>query len=402
MMENEISFIKSGGITSPKGFRAGATSADIKGNGKGKLDLAILCSEVPCTAAAVFTTNQIKAAPVILSKRRLRRKKAMAVVVNSGNANASTGEQGMADAAMMAKLAAGHVGVAPADVLVASTGVIGHLLPMDRIRAGVERIALSVNGGHDLARAIMTTDTMPKEVAVSAGGFTIGGAAKGSGMIHPNMATLLSFLTTDASVDADFLKQALREAADLSFNMVSVDTDTSTNDTLLIMANGLAGNNTIVAGSAQADVFKQALNQVCIYLAKMIARDGEGATKFIEVNVIGAARMADARVIARTIVGSPLVKTAIYGRDPNWGRVMAAAGRSGVKLVENKIDLDINGFNLVRDGAPLPFDKEDVARSLGAAESTISLSLNLGKASATAWGCDLTEEYVKINSEYTT
>lgn len=403
-MEAGVESIPSGGVTSPKGFRAGATYAGIKSQARDCLDLGILYSEALCTAAALFTTNQIKAATVVLSQQRLQGGRAVALVVNSGCANACTGERGLADAVEMTELAAKHVGVSPAEVLVASTGVIGQWLPMERIRAGVGQVVLAADGGHELARAIMTTDTIAKEVAVRAdkGDFIIGGTAKGSGMIHPNLATLLCFLTTDASVDADFLKVALREAVDMSFNMVSIDGDTSPNDMVLIMANGLASSEMITLGSRKGETFQQALNQVCIHLAKAIAGDGEGATKLIEVTVRGAASVADARLAARTIVGSPLVKAAIHGSDPNWGRVVAAAGRSGVKLVEAGIELYIGNICLVNNGCPLSFNREEVVALLDGSEVVITLNLNLGSAEATAWGCDLSEEYVTINSEYTT
>jgi len=285
-METKVEFMPSGGVTSPMGFSAGAACAGIKKTVEDCLDIGILYSEVPCTATAVFTTNQIKAAPIVLSQQRLQGGRAVAVVVNSGCANACTGEPGLADAAEMAKLAAECIGASPEDVLVASTGVIGQRLPMERIRAGVGQVVLAADGGHELARAIMTTDTVPKEVAVRTGegGFVIGGTAKGSGMIHPELATLLCFLTTDASVDMDFLRLALRKAVDISFNMVSIDGDTSPNDMVLVMANGLAEGEFISQGSRQADTFQQALNQVCIHLARAIARDGEGASKFIAVS----------------------------------------------------------------------------------------------------------------------
>jgi glutamate N-acetyltransferase/amino-acid N-acetyltransferase len=396
--------ISEGGVTSPKGFLAGATSAGIKNKGEDSLDLGILLSEVSCTATAVFTTNRVKAAPLVISRQRLQGNKATALVVNSDNANACTGEQGMADAEEMAELAARHIGVPAEDVLVASTGIIGEFLPMERIRSAMPRIVLSADGGHELARAIITTDTVPKEVAVRVdeSDFVIGGMAKGSGMIHPNMATLLCFLTTDAGVDADFLRLVLQEAVDISFNMVSIDKDTSTNDMVLTMANGLSGNDTIIQGSWQAGAFQQALNQVCINLAKAIARDGEGATKLIEVNVRGAVSITDARLAARTIVSSPLVKAAVHGSDPNWGRVVMAVGYSGAELAADRLDLDIGGIYLVKNGCPLSFDKKEVIKLLDDSDVTINLHLNLGSAEATAWGCDLSEEYVTINSEYTT
>jgi glutamate N-acetyltransferase/amino-acid N-acetyltransferase len=401
-MKAESDFIPSGGVTSPGGFLAGATSAGIKYDEQGCLDLGILFSEVPCTTTAVFTTNKVKAALVLLNQRRLQGDGIRAVVMNSGCANSCTGEAGMADAVEMTEMAARHVGVAPEAVLVASTGVIGVRLPMEHIRAAVSKLALSVDGGHDLARAIMTTDTVPKEVAVKAGGFIIGGCAKGSGMIHPDLATMLAFLTTDAAVDADFLRQALREAVDISFNMVSIDGDNSTNDMVLIMANGMAGGKHIAPGSRQAGVFQQALSRVCVHLARAIARDGEGATKLIEVRVSSAASLAEARQAARTIVGSSLVKAAVHGSDPNWGRVIAAAGRSGVELMADRLELRIGDICLVRNGCPVPFERQEVVRLLDGREVYIDLSLNIGDGAATAWGCDLSEEYVTINSDYTT
>ena len=395
-------FIPSGSVTSPEGFSAGATGAGIKE--KDSLDIAILSSKVPCVTAGLFTTNRIKAAPVVLSRQRLKNGKAVAVVVNSGCANACTGEQGRKDSAEMAELAAEVIGVPPEEVLVASTGVIGEPMPMARVRAAMDQITLSRDGGHKLARAIMTTDTVPKEAAVKidGSGSIIGGVAKGSGMIHPDLATMLCFITTDASVELDFLRAALRQAADISFNMVSVDGDTSPNDMILIMANGLAGSEPIQQSSRQAEAFQRALNQLCIHLAKSIARDGEGATKLIEVVVNGAPDEADARVAARTIASSPLVKSAIHGSDPNWGRVVVAAGRSGVDVVEAKIDLYIGGICLVKAGHPLPFNKKEVVKILDENEVSIVLNLNLRRATATAWGCDLSEEYVTINSQYTT
>jgi glutamate N-acetyltransferase/amino-acid N-acetyltransferase len=399
-----IDFIASGTVTSPQGFHAGATDAGIKEKAKDSLDLGILFSEVPCVATALFTTNKIKAAPVILCQQRLKSGRVVAVVVNSGCANAFTGEQGLADATEMADLAARGSGISPGDVLVASTGVIGQPLPMELIRGGIEQIALSRDGGHDLARSIMTTDTVPKEVAVRVGDgeYTIGGVAKGSGMIHPQLATLLCFLTTDAAVDIDFLKLALRKAVDASFNMISIDGDTSPNDMVLLMANGRAGNATISQSARGGDIFQQGLDQVCIHLAKSIARDGEGASKLIEVTVSGATSLAEARIAARAVVSSSLLKAAVHGSDPNWGRIMSAVGSSGVEVVESKIDLYIGNICLVRAGQLLPFAKSSVIEVLKGSEVSIGLNLNLGIAIATAWGCDLSEEYVTINSQYTT
>ena len=404
IVDTRIKFITSGTVTSPRGFHAGATYAGIKKKADGVLDLAILFSEVPGTAAALFTTNRVKAAFIGLNQQRLKRGRVSALVVNSGCANAFTGEAGLADAIEMADLTASAIGVPAEDILVASTGVTGQPLPLKLIREGIRQIALSTDGGHDMARAIMTTDTVPKEVAVTAGDneFTIGGVAKGSGMIHPDLATLLCFLTTDASVDTDFLKTSLKKAVDASFNMVSIDTDTSPNDTVLIMANGLAGNKPITAGSEQAVVFQQALEQVCIHLAKKIARDGEGATRLIEVTVSGAINLDEARRAARTVVSSPLVKAAVHGNDPNWGRIMAAVGRCGAEVVESSIDLYLGSICLVKGGNPQAFEEATAVEVLKKDEVPISVNLNLGTATATAWGCDLSEEYVTINSEYTT
>jgi glutamate N-acetyltransferase/amino-acid N-acetyltransferase len=401
-METEPHFIASGGITSPQGFLAGATSAGIKYADKHRLDLGILFSEAPCAAAAVFTTNKVKAAPVLLDRERLKKGNARAVVMNSGGANACTGEQGMADAIEMTTLTARHVGVALEEVLVASTGVIGIPLPMERIRESIPSIVLSPKGGHDLARAIMTTDTVPKEAAIKTGDFTIGGMLKGSGMIHPDLATLLCFLTTDAPIDIAFLRQALRRAVAISFGMLSIDGDGSTNDTVLIMANGVAGGETITKGGPRATVFQKALNKLCIYLARESARDGEGATKLIEVKISAAANIQDARLVARTIVSSMLVKTAVHGADPNWGRVLAAAGRSGAAITPEKVELYIGDTCVVKGGEPFPFVKKDVVKHLNGKEVLITLNLHIDRAEAVAWGCDLSEEYVKINAEYTT
>jgi len=398
-MEAKIELVPEGSVTSPEGFFAGATSAGINRKAKGKPDLGILFSEAPCVAAALFTTNRLKSAPVVLSQQRLKQGGAGAVVVNSGCANAFTGEKGLAHAAEMAKLAAEGVGILPDDVLVASTGVIGLPLPMKRIRSSIDQIILSRDGGHELAKAMMTTDTFAKETAVKVGvgdsEFSIGGVAKGSGMIHPDLATLLCFLTTDAAVEKDFVQKALKKAVDTSFNMISIDGDTSPSDMVLLMANGMAGG-------APADAFQQALERVCIYLAKSVARDGEGATKLIEVNVGGAPSKLEARKAARTVVSSPLVKAAIHGADPNWGRIMAAVGRSGVEVVESKLELYIGEIPVVKAGVPLPFNKRGVVQLLKGKEVSMSLNLNLGSAKATAWGCDLSKEYVTINSQYMT
>jgi glutamate N-acetyltransferase/amino-acid N-acetyltransferase len=395
-----VKTIADGTITSPKGFLAGATAAEVKY--KGRLDLGILYSECPCAAAGRFTKNRIKAAPVLWCQQRVASGKAQAVIVNSGCANACTGEQGIKDAASMAGIAAKKLDISADAVLVASTGVIGYKLPVDRIEAGVKAIKLSAQGGHELMCAIMTTDTRPKEIAVSVEeyGFTVAGIAKGAGMIHPDMATMLSFLTTDAAIDARLLDRLLGEAVDASFNMITVDGDTSTNDTVLILANGAGG--VVEAGTKAAAAFEKALLKVCIYLARSVAADGEGATSLIEVTVEGAQSLADARIAARTIVGSPLVKTAVHGRDPNWGRIIAALGRSGAEFDPKKVDLYLDKIQLMSAGEPVPFDKKVASAAMGKDEVKVRVALNGGKHSATAWGCDLSAEYVAINSDYTT
>ncbi len=400
-MGTKFKAITSGTVTSPQGFLAGAVKSGIKS--QEKLDLAILFSEKPCVAAGVFTTNAIKAAPVILSQKHLKDEKAQTVVVNSGCANACTGDSGMADAVEMTRVVADKLGLSTEDVLVASTGVIGVPLPMECVRAGINQVVLTKEGGHELARAMMTTDTVPKEIAISVesklGEFTIGGVAKGAGMIHPDMATLLCFLTTDAVVDAGFLQSALRKAVDASFNMITIDGDTSPSDTVVILANGLAHTETI--NSRNGELFQKALDEVCLYLAKCVARDGEGATKLIEVAVEGALNEAQARLASRTIASSSLLKAAIYGNDPNWGRVVAALGRSGAKVNERKLEVYLNDVCVMKQGSPVPFDREEVSTSLASKEVSVRLHLNLGRGEATAWGCDLSEEYVTINSAYT-
>jgi glutamate N-acetyltransferase/amino-acid N-acetyltransferase len=403
-MKAQVKVVPGGTVTSPQGFFAGATSAGINKRAAGKLDLAVLFSETPCTAAGVFTTSKLKGAPVQLTRQRLE--KGRAVVVNSGCSNSFTGEHGLVDAAEVASLVAGGIGIEPEEVLVASTGVIGVPLPMKCIRPAVEMIILSRDGGHDLAKAMMTTDTMPKETAVGVrvgeSRFSIGGAAKGSGMIHPDMATLLCFLTTDAAVERGFLKKALKRAVDASFNMVSIDGDTSPSDMVLLLANGLAGGQPITAGSPLASAFEQALERVCLHLARLIAADGEGATRLIEVTIEGAADLSQARKAARAVVSSSLVKAAINGADPNWGRVVAAVGRSGADMDEAKLDLYLGDIQVVKAGRALKSGKREIGQLLRGKEVILRVDLNLGSGRATAWGCDLSQEYVAINSKYMT
>jgi len=407
MQTQQIQVLQSGTITSPKGFLAGATYAGLKTFHEEKLDLGVLYSESPCVVAGMFTTNRIIAAPLVLNKEHLqKRPSAQALIANSGCANACVGPQGLADAKEMASLAAKKLSLKPEDVMVASTGIIGVELPMALIRRGVQRIEMSKDNGHLLARAIMTTDRRPKEAGVSlevdGKVVAIGGVSKGAGMIHPNMATMLGFLTTDAAVEPAFLHQALKEAVDDSYNMITVDGDTSTNDMALIFANGQAGNRPLTATSKDAEAFRKALLTVCIRLAKEIARDGEGSDKIIQVTVEGAASGEEARQAARTIAGSTLVKTAVHGNDPNWGRVVAALGRSGVRVEDTKLSLYINEICTMDGGMPIAFYKDAAVQSMKEPEIFIRVSLGLGVHKAVAWGCDMTEEYVRFNSEYTT
>jgi glutamate N-acetyltransferase/amino-acid N-acetyltransferase len=404
-MSSEIVVIPEGNVTSVPGFVAGAIRAGIRED-VDKLDLGILHSERPCSAAGVFTNNRVKAAPVIVCQEYLADGRAQAVVANSGCANACTGEEGLQEAYEMAELTAAKVGIQPGDVLVASTGVIGNCLPMDKVRSGIRDIVLSSKGGDDLALAIMTTDTVPKRIAVRFGcegrEYTLGGVAKGAGMIHPDMATMLCFLTTDAPVRQDFLDAALRRAVDASFNMITVDRDTSTNDMVAVLANGLAGGEPLGVEHPAAGPFCDALTHVCTHLARAICRDAEGATKLIEVRVEGAASDADARRAARGVAASLLVKTAVYGEDLNWGRILAALGGSGADMAEDKATLYLSDICLYRRGRPLGYDERAARAALEGAEVDVRVDLGLGKGAATAWGCDITEEYVRLNSAYTT
>ena len=368
----------------------------------GKLDLGLLAADTVCVASGVFTRSSLAAAPVALDRERIKSGHARAVIVNSGCANASTGEQGDTDAWEMARLAALKLGVPEAEVMVASTGVIGERLPMDKLGGGVTALEISAGGGPELARAMMTTDTVPKTAALTYGTITLGGAAKGSGMIHPDMATLLAFITTDANISPAHLSRALKQAADISFNMVSIDGDTSTNDTLLLLASGAAREPLIEEGSDAADDFQHALETLCIHLAKQIARDGEGAQRLFAVTVAGAASREDAAAAARTVVGSPLVKTALAGADPNWGRIVMAIGHSGAKVDAARLDISIGDYPVMRAGVGQPFDAAAVSEYLRGEAPEFYIDLHLGSHSATGWGCDLTAEYVRINADYTT
>ena len=393
-----------GAITAPLGFSAAAQTAGIKESGLP--DLALLVSDRPAAAAALFTTSQTQAAPLAVSRRHIADGALRGAIINSGNANCATGVQGVADAEAMTRLAAANIGCEASDVFVNSTGIIGHFLPMALIHAAVPLLEPRSDGGADFARAIMTTDTFAKEAVASfeANGqrYTIGGCAKGAGMIHPNMATMIALCATDAPIERELLDARFRYAIDRSINMVTVDGDTSTNDTALILANGAGGGPTIRADDEQAvAALDDALAAVCVPLAKMIARDGEGATKRIEMTVSGARRWEDARAIARTVVTSPLVKAALSKADPNWGRVLMAAGYAGVPYELDRLRVwigDLLVFNGTATGVP---DAEASKQTVGP-EVQIRLDLAAGDASATAWGCDLTEEYVRFNADYVT
>ena len=405
-MAGEIRFVDGGTVTTPKGFTAGATYAGLKTYAADKLDLGLLFCQRPSSVAGVFTTSSVKFPSVRLTQERVSQGKVRALVVNSGIANACVGEQGYKDAGEATAEAAKRLGVGAEEVLISSTGIIGVELPVALIRAGIGRIELSEDGGHDLARAILTTDTRPKGGAVSfevhGKTVSIGGIAKGAGMIHPNMATMLCFLTTDGEVETSLLQRALEKAVDLSFNMLSVDGDTSTNDTVLIFASGSAEAGIIEEGSPYGDIFQEALTQLCIHLTKELARDAEGATRLIEVTVEGADSPSSARLGARTVVASSLVKSAVHGADPNWGRIIAALGRSGAELQEDKIALYVNDVCIMEGGRPIPFHRDAVVALMQGAEVSFRIRLNLGQDRATAWGCDLSEEYVTFNSAYTT
>ena len=398
--------IENGSVTSPRGFRAGAVHAGIRSDTpEDVMDVTILAADGETTGAAVFTKNRVTAAPVIVSREHIGRAAPHAVVVNSGNANAAVGEQGMTDARASAQMVADKLGLRTDEVLVCSTGVIGVPMPMDVMRRGIDAVELADDAGHGFALAIMTTDLASKESAVTVeiGGqtITVAGATKGSGMIHPDMATMLAFITTDAAVEQDCLQRVVTRAADRSFNMISVDGDTSTNDTLIVIANGAAGNEAITGGEDEK-LIEDAVTYVSMELAKAIVRDGEGATKLIEINVSGALNDSDARQAARVISTSPLVKTAVFGNDPNWGRVMMALGRSGVEMQESRVTLHFNDICVLENGQVVPFDRDDAVERMKQPEVRFDVALGLGSGAATAWTCDFSYEYVRINGEYTT
>lgn len=386
----------------PIGFSASGVAARIKKNGKP--DVAMILSDLPCAGAAVFTTNRAKAAPVLRGMAQMAAdpNAFRAVVINAGCANACTGAQGKRNAETTARLAAKALKVKASQVLVMSTGVIGAQLPMDKVAAGVAdaATALSLDGLPAAAGAIMTTDLVPKTARVDRDAFSIVGMAKGSGMIHPNMATMLGAVVTDADVPAALLQQMTRRATVRSFNSISVDGDTSTNDTLLVLANGASGAK--IRRGATAVAFEAALTEVCVSLARQIARDGEGATKFITIDVTGAKSEAQARKVGRTIAVSPLVKTAFYGGDANWGRIVAAAGYSGEDVDPDKMSLWFSGVKVFRNGTPTDYSDSEATEAMKPHDVSIRLDLGLGSAQATVWTCDMSHDYVTINGKYRT
>ena len=395
-----------GSITAIPGIRASGVEAGIKI--ASKKEVALIVAEKPVPAAGVFTINRAKAAPVYVCQEHLQDGIAQAIVINSGNANACTGDGGMADAHMMAKIAAAELGINDTLVLVASTGVIGKRLPMDKIEAAIKRAAQSLNadGGHDAALAIMTTDLVHKEIAVEidVAGYPvkIGGITKGSGMIRPHMATMLAFITTDVSITSELLQTALSSAVDKSFNMMTIDGDMSTNDTALILATGAAGNPTITETNVAYQDFLAGLDYVTLELAKMIARDGEGATKLVKVVAKGACSFEDAEKAARAIAESNLVKTTIFGMDANWGRIVCAAGYSGAEFDARAIDVWMEDLQLVKAGVGAGFSEEKTKEIFTRGELSIIVDLHAGSAEATVWTCDFSYDYVKINAAYRT
>lgn len=400
-----------GGVTAAKGFEAAGAEAAVKY--RNRKDMALIYSSVPCRAAGTFTTNIVKAAPVLWDKKIVEEAPfVQAVIVNSGIANACTGKQGMDCCEAEAKRAGELLNIPGNAVLVASTGVIGMQLPMDRVFAGIEKLAAArantPEAGLDAAKAIMTTDTVPKQIAVELeiGGktVTLGAMCKGSGMIHPNMCTMLAFVTTDANISREMLQKAVSASVTDSFNMISVDGDTSTNDTLLVLANGLAGNEEITGEDADYDAFCQALNYITVFLAKKMAGDGEGATALFEARVVGAAGKEDARILAKSVVCSSLSKAAIFGHDANFGRFLCALGYSGAKFDPERVDLYFQSrsgkIHIYGNGVACDYSEEEATKILSEPEVTILADMHMGEAEATAWGCDLSYDYVKINADY--
>ncbi|WP_141436242.1 bifunctional glutamate N-acetyltransferase/amino-acid acetyltransferase ArgJ [Bacillus cereus] len=403
---SSITKLENGSIVTPKGFSAIGTANGLK---KEKKDLGAIVCEVPAACAAVYTTNQIQAAPLQVTKESIAAEgKLQAIIVNSGNANACTGMKGLQDAYEMRALGAEHFGLKENYVAVASTGVIGVPLPMDIIRHGVETLipTKNVSGARSFSEAILTTDLITKdtcyELIIDGKEVTIAGVAKGSGMIHPNMATMLSFITTDVNIEHEVLQTALSQVTNHTFNQITVDGDTSTNDMVIVMASGLSETNTMSMEHKEWGTFVFALQKVCEDLAKKIAQDGEGATKLIEVNVLGARTNEEAKKIAKQIVGSSLVKTAIYGEDPNWGRIISSIGQSEVAINPNTIGMTLQSIAVLKNSEPQMFSEEEMKKRLQEHEIVIDVHLHLGEETGSAWGCDLSYDYVKINACYRT
>ncbi len=391
-------------VTAPRGFRAGVTACGIKSDAAIK-DLAILVSDVPCVAAGTFTTSSTRAAPVIVCQERLKSGKAQAVIVNSGNANCATGDLGLRNAYRMTEFVARHFHLEEELVLCSSTGIIGRQLPIEKIQTGMPAIELSADQGNAFSEAILTTDTHPKRIAlefqIEGRTVRLGGVTKGAGMIYPNMATMLCYLTTDAALEQDWMRAELQNAVADSFNMMAMDGDMSTNDTCILFANGLVVNTPINAQHPEAETFREALRLVTQYLAREMARDGEGATKLMTVFVQGARDKADAVKAARAITVSPLWQCALAGGDPNWGRIVAALGASGCALNQSNYDIFIGDVQLMKQGLAAQYDQVAAKAAMAGSEVTISIDLHLGEGKATAWGCDLTHGYIDENTLYT-
>jgi glutamate N-acetyltransferase / amino-acid N-acetyltransferase len=395
----------SGGVAAAAGFVAAGVACGVRD--AGRRDLGLLFSELPCETAAVFTRNVVQGAPLAVTREAVEAGGVRAVVANSGNANAATGAKGIEDARLMRALAAGELGIRATEVAVASTGVIGERLPMDRISSGIRAASGVLDaGGAGFAESIITTDTRVKEAAMQVGiggtTVTVAGTAKGSGMIHPNMGTMLAFLSTDAAVEQECLGETLNRATDRTFNRVTVDGDTSPSDMALLMANGAAGNEPLALDSPDYPIFAEAVEEVAGSLAREIARDGEGATRLVEVAVDGAAGEESAAALAKSVVGSNLVKAAVFGEDANWGRVLTAMGYSGADFDPGRVDLWFGPVMVFSAGEPVPHDEAEANAALAADEVKITCHLGEGDASATAWGCDLSYEYVRINGSYRT
>lgn len=395
-----------GGVTAPAGFSAGTAECGIKA--EGRPDLVLIVSDIPAVCAGMFTTNRIKGAPVLVSRENVKNGTARAIVANSGNANVCNGEEGISAALAMTGETARNIGCEPSEVLVASTGVIGRTFPTDKVLKSIPGAYTNLSPHYDnrIARAILTTDTVPKETAVEVEigdvPVRIGVIAKGAGMICPDMATMFCFITTDAAIESPALRKALYRAVDESFNCITVDGDMSTSDTVLVLANGKAGNSIIRSRSKAFEVFTEALSEVCLRMAKAIVSDGEGATRLITIRVTGAAGKDEAREVGLSIANSPLVKTAFFGGDPNWGRIICAAGNSGICVEESRITIEINNIPLFETGNVVPVDEDVIREKLSSKDINVDIDLGMGEGEATIYTTDMSCEYIKINAEYTT